>query len=72
MWMNLGKVRLDHRVARASLIVVKDWVLIFSGDDLLLLEDDKVEAEMEGVHDHRKCDDCKYFMDTFLKNSMGC
>ncbi len=55
---------------RASLIVVKDWVLIFSGDDLLLLEDDKVEAEMAGVHDHRKCDDCKYFMDMlFLKKT---
>ena len=69
MWMSLGKVRLDHRVEEGLVDRRQGLGLDFlRGDDLLLVEDDKVEAEMEGVHDRRKCDDCKCFMDTFLAN----
>ena len=50
--MSLGKVRLDHRVEEGLVDRRQGLGLDFlRGDDLLLVEDDKVEAEMEGVHD---------------------
>ena len=52
MWMKLDKVRLAHRVEEGLVDRRRGLGLDFLlDDDLLRVDDDKVEAELDGVHD---------------------
>ena len=52
MWMKLDKVRLAHRVEEGLVDRRRGLGLGFLlDDDLLRVDDDKVEAELDGVHD---------------------
>ena len=52
MWMKLDKVRLAHRVEEGLVDRRRGMGLGFlRDDDLLRVDDDKVEAELDGVHD---------------------
>ena len=52
MWMKLDKVRLAHRVEEGLVDHRRGLGLGFlRDDDLLRVDDDKVEAEFDGVHD---------------------